>query len=122
MFDFIEEALYLVSLLVKVLIIIMWLTSVGSWRDDGFGPLFKDGLVEVICIIGGVSDDEVAGHTFDEVSPIKNLASLAGGCDEAGRMTMIVGCGMNFGCQAATGAAQTLGIRPPFSLRAPAAC
>jgi hypothetical protein len=42
--------------------------------------------------------------------------------DQARRIAQRVARGVDFGAQAAAGAAKALGIRPPFCRRAPAAC
>jgi hypothetical protein len=47
--------------------------------------------------------------------------ALARRADEADRKSQRITGGVDFGAQAATGAAQALGIRPPLALRAPAA-
>jgi uncharacterized iron-regulated membrane protein len=41
---------------------------------------------------------------------------------QAHRVAKRVRGGMDLGAQAAAGAAQSLSIRPPFAMRAPAAC
>jgi hypothetical protein len=51
-----------------------------------------------------------------------DVIALARGADQADRIAKRVASGVDFGAQPAARSAQALGIRPPFALRAPAAC
>jgi hypothetical protein len=51
-----------------------------------------------------------------------NVVALAGRCDQANRKAQGFGGSVDFGAQAAARPAQALGIRPPLTLLAPAAC
>ena len=51
-----------------------------------------------------------------------NVVALAWRADQAHRIAQRIAGGVDFGAQAAAGTTKTLGIRPPFSRRAPAAC
>ena len=73
-------------------------------------------------IIGPVSDDDATGDAFDQSSTEQNLAAMAGAGDQADRVAKAVCGGVELGSEPAFGAAKALGIRPPFSVRAPLAC
>jgi hypothetical protein len=60
-------------------------------------------------------------QTVDQCLGLADIAGLSGCADEAYGIAKRFDGGVDLGCQAALGPAQALGIRPPFSLRAPAA-
>jgi hypothetical protein len=51
-----------------------------------------------------------------------DVIALARGADQSDWIAKRIAGGVDFGAQPASRAAQALGIRPPFALRAPAAC
>lgn len=122
MFEFVEEALDVIALLVERLIERPQLLSIRPRLDAGLSPELYDRLVEVLGVVGGVSKDRPWSQAFDKFCGSQNLALLSWTADQPRRIAEGVGRGVDLGAQAATGAAQALGIRPPFSLRAPAAC
>jgi hypothetical protein len=50
-----------------------------------------------------------------------DVVALPGRADQTHRIAKRIASGVDFGAQAAAGAAKALGIRPPFCRRAPAA-
>jgi hypothetical protein len=61
-------------------------------------------------------------EALDQVVGKGDVVALAGRADQAHRIDQRVASGVDFGAQAATGPTKALGIRPPFSRRAPVAC
>ena len=122
MLELAEEALDVVSLLVEHLIEGAELPPIGAWLDDRTGARLEHRVVEVFGVVGGVGDDRSWGKALNEFGGPKDLALLTWSADQPRRVAKGVGGGMDLGAQAAARAAQPLGIRPPFSLRAPAAC
>jgi hypothetical protein len=53
---------------------------------------------------------------------MSDIVFLSGTADQPDRIAQGVSSGMDFGTQTTSGAAQALGMEPPFSRRAPAAC
>lgn len=122
MLEFVEEALDEVALLVEQFIEGALLLAIGPRLDDRLGAFLNDGVVEVLGVVGGVGDDRSWSEAFDELGRPQDFALLTWTTDQARRISQRVGGGVDLGAQAAAGAAQPLGIRPPFFLRAPAAC
>jgi hypothetical protein len=76
-------------------------------------------MIGVIALVG----DRGAGvEAVDEITREGDVVALTWRSDQSDRIAEGVVGGMNFCAQAAARPAQALGIRPPFSLRAPAAC
>ena len=78
--------------------------------------------MEVFGVIGRVGDGGLGGEAREQFRAAPHLALLAWPADQAHGIAEGVGDGVKLGAQAAARAAQPLGIRPPFSWRAPAAC
>jgi hypothetical protein len=76
----------------------------------------------MIGVVAFVGDRSVCDEAFDQIMRKSNVVALSRRTDQAQRIAKRVTGGMDFGAQAAAGAAKTLGIRAPLSLRAPAAC
>ena len=76
----------------------------------------------MIGIIAFVGDCGVCGEALDEIMRESDVVALAWGADQPNRIAERIACGVDFRAQPAARPAQALGIRPPFSLRAPAAC
>jgi hypothetical protein len=53
--------------------------------NDGESAFARDCQPEVVGIIGGIGDDDIGGHAFDERPGLRYIACLAGGEDEAHR-------------------------------------
>ena len=81
-----------------------------------------DPVDEMVGVISLVGDGAVGVDAVDQVVSEGNVVALAGRGDEADGKAESFGCGVDFGAQAAARPAQALGIRPPLTLRAPAAC
>lgn len=122
LFELVEEALDDVALFVEIGVIGALDRTVSLGRDDDFGPAFGNLLAETIGVITLVADCSLRSETLDEVVCEGNVVTLSRSADQAKRIAKCIAGGVDFGAQAAAGPAKTLGIRPPFSLRAPAAC
>jgi hypothetical protein len=76
-------------------------------------------MVGVVALIG---NRRAGVEAVDKIMGKGNVVALAGSTDQADRIAKRIAGGMDFGAQPAPRPAQALGIRPPFSLRAPVAC
>lgn len=76
-------------------------------------------MIGVIAFVGNYA---LCLEAVDEFLRTGDIVALPWACDQANRKSECIACGVNFGAQAAARPAQTLGIRPPFERRAPAAC
>jgi hypothetical protein len=76
----------------------------------------------MIGIVAFVGDRGAGVEAIDEIMREGDVVALAWRSDQPDRIAEGVVGGVNFCAQAAARPAQALGIRPPFSLRAPAAC
>jgi hypothetical protein len=120
--ELVEEALDAISLLVEISIVGTLELAVTLWRDDNFGARFGDAIDKVIGIVSFVADGGIGVEAIDQVMSEGDIVALAGRANQADRKAERLGGGVNLGAQAAARPAQTLGIRPPLTLRAPAAC
>ena len=91
-------------------------------RNDDLGAASGDPFGEMIRIVTFVGDRGIGGETVDQLMGKSDVVALSRRPDQTDRKTKSFGGSMDFGAQAATRPAKTLGIRPPLTLRAPAAC
>lgn len=96
-FEFVEEPLDQVALLVEVLVIGMRPAAVWPWRDDRLGTSVENGVVKVFGIVGPIGDDEAARDPLDQGRTKKNLASMARAGKEAGRIAEAIGGDVQLG-------------------------
>lgn len=75
----------------------------------------------MIGIVRFVGEECVGFYSFDEIVGQGDVVALAGRSDKLDGQAKGVGGGVDLGGQPASRPTQALGIRPPFSLRAPAA-
>ena len=122
MFEFVEEALDDVALLVEFGVVGALDFAVSLWRNDDPGSGFSDPVSEMIGIIALVGQRGLSRKALDEIMGEGDVVALTWRADQADRIAVGVAGGVDLGAQATTRPAQPLGIRPPFSLRAPAAC
>lgn len=122
MFEPVEEALDEIALLVEFGVVGSLDLAVALGRDHhpGAGP--GESVAQMVGIIAFVGDGGVGLDALDELVGEGDVVALAGRADEADGIAQGIAGGMDLGAQAAAGAAQALGIRPPFIRRAPAAC
>ena len=73
-------------------------------------------------VLAFVGDHGGGGEPVDEFVRMSDIVFLSGTADQPDRIAQGVSSGMDFGTQTTSGAAQSLGMRPPFFRRAPAAC
>jgi len=121
-FEFVEQSLDHVALLVERPVAGVRISPVLARRDDGRGAGFPNRFDEMVCVIGPVGDDMAWPEPVYEVASIQNVAAMAGRGDESERRTEGVAGGMQLGRQAAFRASQALGFSAPFLSGAPAAC
>ncbi|GGO63267.1 hypothetical protein GCM10011315_44080 [Roseovarius pacificus] len=69
----------------------------------------------MVCVIGRVRDDMTdALETFDQATRLRAIAPMAGRDCEPDRQAERINRRMDFGRQAASGAADTGSFKPPF--------
>ena len=122
LFELVEEALDDVALLVEVGVVGTLDLAVSFRRDDGRRSGLNDALDEMVGVIALVGNGRAGVEAVDKIMGKGNVVALAGSADQTDRIAKRIAGGMDFGAQATPRPAQALGIRPPFSLRAPAAC
>ena len=118
----VEEALDEVAFLVEGLIVRPSLLSVRFGRNDQFRSGVSDGLVQVVGVVALIGDHGFRLEASDQLVAAGGIMALTWSEQQAHRVAKRIRGGMDFGAQAAAGAAQSLSIRPPFAMRAPAAC
>jgi len=76
-------------------------------------------MSSIIALVG----QEGAGvETVDEIMSGRDVVALSRRADQAKRQAERIAGSMDLGAQPAPRPTQALGIRPPLTLRAPAAC
>ncbi len=81
-----------------------------------------DGLCQGIGVVALVAQDRPGCEACDQVMGQRDVVALARARQKAHWIAQRIARRMNLGAQAAARPTQTLGIRPPLTLRAPAAC
>ena len=122
LFELVEEALDDVALLVEVDVVGTLDLAVSFRRDDGLRAGLGDPLDEMVGVIALVGDGDACGDAVDKIMRKGDVIALPGSTDRTNRIAEGIASGVDFGAQPAPRPAQALGIRPPFALRAPAAC
>lgn len=117
--ELVEEAFDAIALLVEGAVIAVLVSALRHGRDDRDG--IEDGIVQSVGIVGTVGQHMVGLQAVDQGLGLADVAALSGRADKTHSVAERFDGGMELGGQAAFGPAQALGIRPPFSLRAPAA-
>ena len=101
-FEFAEEALDQIALLVEFDIIMMRPSPLRPWRNDWLCTLIEDGVVEMLGIISTVGNNKAAGDAIDERGAVDHLTAMTGTCDQPGRVAECIGGHMQLGGQAAS--------------------
>jgi hypothetical protein len=96
--------------------------AVSLRRDDDLCADLGDLLDKMICVVTLVGNRHVCCETIDKIVCESDVVALSGCADQTDRIAKAITSGVDFGAQTAPRPAQALGIRPPFALRAPAAC
>lgn len=122
MFEFVEETLDEVALFVEFGVIGTLDLAVSLGGNDDLSPGFGDPVDEVVGIVSLVGQGGLGLEAVDERVGEGDIVALAGRADQPNRIAERVAGGVDLGAQSTSRPAQTLGIRPPFCLRAPAAC
>ena len=112
----------MVALLVEVGIVGALDPSVALGRDDDLAAAVGDPVCEMVGIVSLVGDGRLRIEAVHEVVGERDVIALARRADQADREAERLGGGVDLGAQPAARPAQALGIRPPLTLRAPAAC
>ena len=76
-------------------------------------------MVGVISLVG---DGGIGVDTVDQIMGKGDVVALAGRADQSDRQAERLGGGVDLGAQASARPAQALGMSPPLTVRAPAAC
>ena len=77
--------------------------------------------MQAVCVISTVGKDILCRQAADQITGGRHIILLAGAEIEAHRQAQGINYGMDFGSEAATGAAEGLGLRSPLLRRPPAA-
>jgi len=121
LFELVEEALDAISFLVQIGVVGALDLAVAFGWDDDLGSLFLHLFNEMIGIVTLVGQKGLGIDPLDEIVGLGDVVALAGRSDQPQRQAEGVGGNMDLGGQSTPRPTQALGIRPPFSLRAPAA-
>ena len=119
--EFVEEAFDAVALFVDSAVIFVLVPSLRHGRNDGDCVLVENDIVQTVGIIGAIGQYIVGIETVDQCFGLTDVAALPRRADQAHGIAQSLDGGMYLGRQSAFGPTQALGMRPPFSLRAPAA-
>lgn len=92
-----------------------------GWDND-FCASADDPAGEVIGVVSLVGKGAIGLDTVDQIVGEGDVVALTGRTDQADGQTERLGGCVDFCTQPAARPAQALGIRPPLTLRAPAAC
>lgn len=79
-------------------------------------------VAQMVGVVALVGDGCVGFEAVDKLVGKGNIIALPGGADQANRIAQRIASGMDLRTQPTPRSPQALGIRPPFTLRAPAAC
>ena len=96
--------------------------AVSFRRYGDFRPAPGDPVAQMISVVTLVGQKSLGFDPVDKFVRQGDVVTLARSRDQSDGKTESFCCGMDFRTQSAARPAKTLGIRPPFSLRAPAAC
>ena len=96
--------------------------SITLGRDNDIDSSALDPAAQMIRVIALVREEGLRLETVDEVVCQSDVIALSRRSDQADWQAQRLASGMDLGAQSAARPTQALGIRPPFSLRAPAAC
>lgn len=120
--EFGKEALDAVAFLIEMGVVGARVFAISLGRDDDGGAGLINPLAQVVGVISLVREDGAGIEAIDKLMSQNDIAALAGRANQPDRQPQAFRRGMDFRGQSPARPAQTLGIRPPFSLRAPAAC
>ena len=110
------------SLFVEIEIIWPLDLAIALGRDDHLGAACGDPVGQMVGIVSLVGDGGLGLDALDQIMSESDVVALAGRAEQADRKAEGFGGGVDLGAQPAPRPAQALGIRPPLTLRAPAAC
>jgi hypothetical protein len=96
--------------------------AVALGWDHDLGACFGNPVMEMVGIIALIGDRGAGFEAVDELVREGDVVAVSGRADQADWITQRITGSMDLGAQPTARPAQTLGIRPPFALGAPAAC
>ena len=95
---------------------------VSLGRNDRLAAGLCDPVAEVIGVLTLIGDGGIRDEAFDQIMREGDVVALAWRTDQPNRIAKRIASSVDFRAQSAARPAQPLGIGPPFSVRAPAAC
>jgi len=119
--EFIEKAFDAIAFFIDSAIVLVLVSALRHGRNDGDGVFVENDIVQAVGVIGAIGQYIVGIKAVDQRFSLSDIAILPRRADQAQGIAQSLDGGMDFGGQPSFGPAQALGIRPPFSLRAPAA-
>jgi hypothetical protein len=120
LFELVEEALNDVALFVEFDVVVSLDLAVSFWWNDDLSARLGDGFAKMVNIITLVRECYGRLEAVNEIMREGDVVALAGTGEEADGVAHSVSGRMDFCAQSAARLAQTLGVHPPFSLRAQA--
>jgi hypothetical protein len=120
--ELVEEALDDVALLIEIAVVGALELAVPLGRDDDLGSGFGDLIAQMIGVVALIADRGARIEALDKLMCEGDVVTLPRCTNQAERIAERVTGGMDLRAQPASRPTQALGIRPPFSVRAPAAC
>lgn len=112
----------MISLFVQFGVVDALSLAVSFRRDDDFRSALGDPVAQMIGVVSLVGQKGLGLDPFDKFMRQGDVVTLTRCRDQADGKTEGFCRSMDLRAQSAARPAKTLGIRPPFSLRAPAAC
>ncbi len=122
LFEFGEKALDEITLFVEVFIVGARRFAVPLGQDNKLAALLDDLRLEPVGVVAFITDCCFCFETVNEFIGARHVMLLAGTANQPDRIAKCITCRVDLGAQAAARPAQTLGMRPPLTLRTPAAC
>ncbi|NIJ60342.1 hypothetical protein FHS82_004220 [Pseudochelatococcus lubricantis] len=107
--------------LVEVSIVGALNLAVALGRDDNFCPAVGYLVCKMIGVVAFVRNGGISVDAIDQIVGEGDVIALAGRSNQTDRQAKDLGSSLDFCAQASARPTQALGIRPPLSLRAPAA-
>ncbi|MEO1105106.1 MAG: hypothetical protein AAFW98_15485, partial [Pseudomonadota bacterium] len=95
--EFVEEPFDEIALFIELPIAAVWAAAIAARGDDWHGTGLKDGVVEVLGIVGSVGNDGTAGMPRNQRCAKQDFATMAGARDERDRIAEAVGRRMQLG-------------------------
>lgn len=114
MFEFVQEALDLVALLVKIGVVWTLDLAIAFRWDDDFGSGVCNPVAQMVGIVTFVGQNGSGLETVDKIMSKGDVIALSRTGNQADRKAKRFRRSMDFRRQSAARPTQALGIRPPF--------